>query len=61
MVEPNDVALSFVESLVREVHKGEMLTPIEGLRNEWKRSVCHRKDEWKQFSFVWQGRARGHT
>jgi hypothetical protein len=33
-----------------------MLTPIGGLRNEWKRSVCHRKDEWKQISFVWRER-----
>jgi hypothetical protein len=51
IVEPNDVALRFVESLVLVVHRGQMLTPIGGLRNEWKRSVCHRKDEWKRVKF----------
>lgn len=37
-------------------HKGKALTPIGSLRNEWKISAGHRKDEWKQFNFVRQKR-----
>jgi len=56
IVEPNEVALRSVESLVLVVHKGHMLTSTGGPRNEWKRSVGDRTDEWKRFDFVCQER-----
>jgi hypothetical protein len=61
MVEPKEVALLSGESLVPTEQQGCTLTPIGGLKNEWKRSVFTEKVIGNKFNFCLPKMTSGHT